>query len=186
LADQERIVLVDQTGHDLLNSDGSVRTLEKLEAHRQGILHRAVSVFIFNKDNYLLLQKRASKKYHSPDKWSNTCCTHPFPGETPQAAASRRLKEEMGLECELTEAFTFLYSAGLDHSLIENEFDHIFIGFSDENPVPDPNEVFEWKWIALQELTQEILNNPEMFSVWLRYMYPKLKEYYAGLKTKYR
>jgi isopentenyl-diphosphate Delta-isomerase len=186
LADQESVVLVDKTGHDLLNSDGSVRTLEKLEAHKQGTLHRAVSVFVFNKDNHLLLQKRALNKYHSPDKWSNTCCTHPFPGESPHAAASRRLKEEMGLECILTEAFTFLYSAELDHSLTENEFDHIFLGFSNENPVSDPNEVSEWKWISLQELSQEISNRPEIFSVWLRYMYPKLKEYYAALKTKYR
>jgi len=123
------VVLVDEYGHDLFNQEGRLSTMEKIEAHRRGWLHRAVSVFIFNNRNELLLQKRAIDKYHSPKKWTNTCCTHPLPGETPLMTARRRLSEEMGLVAILTEVFTFLYQADVGNGLTENEFDHVFSGY---------------------------------------------------------
>ena len=111
-------------------------TMGKIEAHRCGLLHRAISVFIFNDRDELLLQRRAAGKYHSPNRWTNTCCTHPLPGETPFASAQRRLNEEMGLGATLTEVFTFSYQADVGNGLIENEFDHVFFGVSNHESGP--------------------------------------------------
>ncbi len=174
MSDRERVVLVDEHGADLLNPDATVRTEEKMQAHQSGLLHRAVSVFIFNKKGQLLLQKRASIKYHSPDKWTNTCCTHPLPGETPKTTASRRLKEEMGLDCRLEESFTFLYKANVGQGLTEHEFDHVFYGVSDASPQPDPAEVGDWKWVYLEELERDLAGNPEKYTVWLRRLLPEV------------
>jgi isopentenyl-diphosphate delta-isomerase len=174
---KDSVVLVDENGHDLFNQEGELSTMEKIEAHRYGLLHRAVSVFIFNDRNELLLQKRAADKYHSPNKWSNTCCTHPSPGETPPMAARRRLSEEMGLVTILTEAFTFLYQADVGNSLIENEFDHIFFGVSNRDPNPDPTEVSDWNWITIEELKRELIRNPEDYSPWLRQCFIKVISY---------
>jgi isopentenyl-diphosphate delta-isomerase len=168
------VVLVDEYGHDLFDQDSRLSTMEKLEAHRHGLLHRAISVFIFNDSNELLLQKRAATKYHSPGKWSNTCCTHPSPGESPLIAAQRRLKEEMGLEVTLTEAFTFLYRADVGNSLTENEFDHIFFGISKQNPNPNSTEVSDWNWITIEALKKELIRNPEEYSPWLRQCFDKV------------
>ena len=162
------VVLVDEYGHDLFNPDGGLSTVEKMEAHRRGLLHRAVSIFLFNDKNELLLQKRAVNKYHSPKKWSNTCCTHPAPEETPLMAARRRLSEEMGLTTTLTEIFTFLYQANAGNGLTENEFDHVFLGVSNQNPNPSPAEVSDWKWVAIEELKQELIRGPEEYSPWLQ------------------
>ncbi|MFC1957267.1 isopentenyl-diphosphate Delta-isomerase [Chloroflexota bacterium] len=162
------VILVDESGHDLVNQDGELSTMEKMEAHRRGLLHRAVSVFVFNDKNELLLQRRAVAKYHSPEKWANTCCTHPSPGETPLMAAQRRLSEEMGLVATLTEAFVFSYQADVGNGLTENEFDHVFFGALNQNPDPDPAEVSDWKWIAIEELEQELIRKPERYSPWLR------------------
>ncbi len=164
----DTVVLVDTCGHDLFNQDGKLSTMEKITVHRRGLLHSAVSVFIFNDRNKLLLQKRAAGKYHSPEKWTNTCCTHPYPGETPISSAHRRLQEEMGLTAVLTEAFTFSYKADVGNGLIENEFDHVFLGVTNQNPVPNPAEVSDWAWVTISELEQELLLNPEKYSPWLR------------------
>ena len=164
---KDLVVLVDKYGHDLLDATGEISTIEKIEAHRRGLLHRAVSVFIFNDTGDILLQKRASDKYHSPLKWSNTCCTHPLPGETPFAAARRRLNQEMGLTAKLSEIFTLLYRINTDNGFIEHEFDHVFFGFSGQNPKPNPAEVSAWKWVAAQQLEQELAVKPEEFSPWL-------------------
>ena len=165
---QDFVILVDECGHDLLNPDGKLSIMEKVEAHRRGLLHRAVSVFLFSDKNELLLQKRAVNKYHSPKKWTNTCCTHPLPGETPIMTARRRLSEEMGLVATLTEVFTFLYQADVGNGLIENEFDHVFLGVSNENPNPNPTEVSDWNWVSVEDLKQGLISNPEEYSSWLR------------------
>ncbi|MBI2979318.1 MAG: isopentenyl-diphosphate Delta-isomerase [Chloroflexi bacterium] len=168
------VVLVDEYGHDLFNPDGRLSTMEKMEAHRHGLLHRAVSVFVFNDRDELLLQKRAANKYHSPQKWSNTCCTHPSPGEIPIMAVQRRLAEEMGLAVPLTEVFTFSYRVDTGNGLIENEFDHVFFGLSSQNPKPDPDEVSDWKWITMEELGQELIRNLGEHSFWLRQCFGKV------------
>ena len=168
------MVLVDEHGCDLLNPDGRLSTMEKMEAHCKGLLHRAVSVFVFNHREELLLQKRAASKYHSPQKWSNTCCTHPSPGEIPVVAAQRRLAEEMGLTVQLTEVFTFSYEVGVGNGLIENEFDHVFFGFSRKNPKPNSAEVSDWQWIVMEELKEELITNPEDYSPWLRQCFGKV------------
>ena len=158
---RELVVLV-------LNPHGGLLTMGKMEVHRRGLLHRAVSVFVFNDMQELLLQQRSVTKYHSPQKWSNTCCTHPSPGEIPLIAAQRRLGEEMGLTVPLTEVFTISYRVDTGKGLIENEFDHVFFGLSTQNPKPNPAEVSDWKWITVEELNQALMRKPEEYSPWLR------------------
>jgi isopentenyl-diphosphate delta-isomerase len=175
------VVLVDESGCDLFDQDGRLSVMEKMEAHRQGLLHRAISIFIFNDRNELLLQKRAANKYHSPEKWTNTCCTHPSPGENPLISAQRRLIEEMGIAATLTEVFTFLYRTDVGNGLTENEFDHIFFGLSNQNPKPNPTEVSDWNWVTLKELKEGLIKNPRKYSPWLRQCFDevikhKLKE----------
>ena len=167
MIERDFVVLVDESGNDLFNPDGTIATMEKIEAHCHGFLHRAISVFIFNERNELLLQKRAVRKYHSPNKWTNTCCTHPSPGETPLATAQRRLGEEMGLTAALAEVFTTCYRVDTGNGLIENEFDHVFFGLSSQNPKPNPAEVSDWKWVALEELEEDLRRNAESYSPWL-------------------
>jgi len=171
------VVLVDKNGYNLVDRNGSSCTMEKLEAHHLGSLHRAISVFIFNDRNELLLQKRAVDKYHSPEKWTNTCCTHPSPGETPIITAQRRLVEEMGLVARLTEAFTFSYRADVGNSLVENEFDHVFFGTSNGDPKPDPVEVADWDWVTLEKLNRALIRNPEEYTPWLRQCFDKVLMY---------
>jgi isopentenyl-diphosphate delta-isomerase len=174
------VVLVDEYGRDLLDSDGKLSVMEKIEAHSRGFLHRAISVFIFNDRNELLLQKRAVGKYHSPAKWTNTCCTHPQPRETPLMTAHRRLIEEMGLVSTLTEVFTFLYQADVGNGLIENEFDHVFFGISNQIPKPNPAEVSDWKWVTIEELKQDLIRNDKNYSPWLRQCFSEV------IKHKFR
>ena len=155
------VVLVDET-------DQQVGVKEKIQAHKDGNLHRAYSVFIFNSKNELLLQKRSNKKYHSAGKWTNTCCSHPFPGQDLKTAATERLKNEMGIYCELEEKFSFKYKAKLENGLIEHEYDHVFFGYCNQNPSPNPDEVSEWKWISIENLKQDLTDNPEKYTPWLK------------------
>jgi isopentenyl-diphosphate Delta-isomerase len=155
----EQVVLVDV-------SDNEVGTMEKLQAHVEGVLHRAISVFIFNGRGELLLQQRAAGKYHSALQWTNTCCSHPRPGEEPLAAANRRLREEMGIVCELTPAFTFVYKAAFSNGLTEHEFDHVFIGHYEGDIIPDADEVADWKYMSKEEIMQSIAEEPETFTPW--------------------
>ena len=171
------IVLVDECGRDLFDQDGRLSTMEKIKVHRRGLLHSAVSVFIFNDGNELLLQKRAVSKYHSPEKWTNTCCTHPSPRETPIMSARRRLSEELGLVAALTEVFTFSYKADVGNGLIENEFDHVFLGVSKQNPSPNPAEVSDWNWVTIEELKQKLIRNPEEYSAWLRQCFSEVMKH---------
>ncbi|MFC2017671.1 isopentenyl-diphosphate Delta-isomerase [Chloroflexota bacterium] len=174
---RDSVVLVDEYGHNLFNQDGRLSTMEKIEAHRCGLLHRAVSIFVFNDRNELLLQKRAVGKYHSPQKWTNTCCTHPSPEETPLMTAQRRLSEEMGLVGKLTEVFTFSYQADVGNGLIENEFDHIFFGVSNQNPNPNPAEVSDWNWVTIEYLKQELTGNPKRYTPWLQQCFSQVVNY---------
>lgn len=164
---QDMVVLVDKYGNNLFDHTGSLCVIEKLDAHRLGLKHRAVSVFIFNDKDELLLQKRSAGKYHSPELWTNTCCTHTLPGESPDQTAKRRLYEEMGIITILNEIFTFSYRVSVGNDLIENEYDHVFFGISNEHPSPDSAEVSDWRWQSLKDLEQDLVNNPEKFSPWL-------------------
>jgi isopentenyl-diphosphate Delta-isomerase len=164
---EEFVVLVDEADHAL-------GVMEKMEAHRKGLLHRAISVFIFNSAGDLLIHKRAENKYHSAGLWTNACCSHPRDHEDPKDAAVRRLREEMGLECRLHPAFTFVYRAELDHDLTEHELDHVFIGTTDSAPQPDPEEVAEWKYISMNEVRRELDSAPENYTEWFRIIFPRI------------
>lgn len=157
----DQVVLVD-------SNDVQVGTMEKFEAHQKGLLHRAISVFLFNSNGQWLLQQRADDKYHSNSLWSNTCCTHPFPDESNLDAAHRRLSEEMGLSCELNYVFNFLYEEPLDNELTEHELDHVFIGFSDEEPKLNPLEVMDYCYINFSDLQTDLHTHPEKYTVWFR------------------
>jgi len=157
----EQVILVDE-------QDNEVGIIEKMQAHIEGRLHRAISVFIFNSKKEMLLQQRADGKYHSARLWTNTCCSHPMPGETVADAATRRLKEEMGMNCVLRESFTFVYKALLDHQLTEYEYDHVFIGVTDEQPIPNPAEVAAWKYINAESLHADVLLSPEKYTEWFK------------------
>ena len=155
------VILVDQ-------QNNSVGAMEKLEAHQKGILHRAFSVFVFNEKNELLMQKRALGKYHSEGLWSNTCCSHPYPGETILEAAHRRLFEEMGFDCFLEEDFHFIYKEQLDNNLIEHELDAVIIGFYEKNPHLNTSEVSEFRWLKLEDIQTDMLVNPEKYTIWFK------------------
>jgi isopentenyl-diphosphate delta-isomerase len=164
---EEKVVLVDE-------KDKEIGIEEKIKAHREGKLHRAFSIFIFNSKGELLLQKRAKSKYHSGGLWSNTCCSHPRPKETMEEAVKRRLKEEMGIECEVKFFDKIIYKAKVG-DLIENEIDYIFVGNFDGNPKPSKDEVEDWKWIKLNDLKNDIKKNPEKYTPWLKIILSKVK-----------
>ena len=156
---EEFVVLVDE-------SDTEIGTMEKLQAHRSGRLHRAFSVFVLDSTGRVLLQRRASAKYHSGGLWSNSCCGHPRPGESVSQGARRRLREEMGLDCELTPVDSFVYFAQLEDGLTEHEFDHVFIGYSDAGPRPDPGEVGEWQWVHPEHIEEQLEVIPGDYTAW--------------------
>ncbi len=165
----ENVILVDEYDHAL----GS---MEKMQVHIEGLLHRAFSVFIFNSDNQLLLQKRNVKKYHSGGLWTNTCCGHPRPDENVQSAAFRRLGEEMGFTCELFKQFDFIYEADFENGLTEHEFDHVFTGAYEDFPKPDPEEVEDWKYVDWDWLLKDVVENPENYTFWFRICLEKFIE----------
>jgi isopentenyl-diphosphate delta-isomerase len=166
----ENIILVDE-------KDNVIGTEEKIKIHQEGKLHRAFSIFIFNSNGELLLQRRAKSKYHSGGLWTNTCCSHQREGESLEEAIHRRLKEEMGFDCELKEAFTFTYKVKFDNGLSENEYDHVFMGRYEGEPNPNPEEVDEWKWIKLEELKQDTQENPDNYTYWLKASIDKVISY---------
>lgn len=156
----EEVILVDE-------EDRALGAAEKLEAHRRGGLHRAFSVFVFDSAGNVLLQKRARDKYHSGGLWSNTCCSHPRPGEEVIDAARRRLSEEMGFTCDLREVFSFVYRAEVGNDLIEHEYDHVLVGTFDGRPAPDASEVEAWRWCPLEDLRKDLAADPESYTRWL-------------------
>lgn len=149
---------------------------EKIKVHREGKLHRAFSIFVFNSKKELLIQQRAKTKYHSGGLWSNTVCGHPRPGERYLQAAHRRLYEEMGFDCELRKTFCFLYEAVLNRGLIENEYDCVFIGRFDGKKNPNPEEIMNTCWISLADLRKDIEKHPEKYSAWLKIALNKIKD----------
>ena len=165
----EQVILVDI-------EDNVLGTMEKMDAHVLGRLHRAFSVFIFNTSGELLLQQRALDKYHSGGKWTNTCCSHPRLGEKTLDAANRRLLEEMGMKCDLQYAFNFTYKAELLDGIEEHEYDHVYFGVSDELPVPDPEEVLAYKYLSLDLLAKDIKQNPDEYTEWLKICFKQVQE----------
>jgi isopentenyl-diphosphate delta-isomerase len=156
-----RVILVDAR-------DGEVGTEEKMRAHREGLRHRAFSTCVFDSRGLLLLQRRVRHKYHSGGLWSNTCCSHPRPGEHLLDAAHRRLREEMRFDCDLSARFAFVYKANLGNGVIEHEYDHVLVGRFDGDPTPDPNEVDAWTWKALDEVRHDLEIHPEAYTVWFK------------------
>ena len=163
----EEVILVDEQDH-------AIGTMEKMEAHEKGVLHRAFSVFIFNSKKKLLLQQRALSKYHSPALWTNTCCSHPRPGEDTLAAANRRLKEEMGMEADLSYMTSFIYKTKFENGLTENEFDHVYTGGSEKEPILNREEVNAYKWLSIEEIKSELKMHPEAYTYWFKIAVEKL------------
>ena len=170
---EEKVILVDK-------NDNQVGLMPKLEAHKKGVLHRAFSIFIFNSKYELLLQKRASSKYHSGGLWTNTCCSHPREGEDTLDAANRRLDEEMGIKTSLRKVYNFIYKAELDNQLTEHEFDHVFYGVCDNDPILNKDEAEDFKWVDMETLNNDIIKNEDNYIVWFKiafeYFYNYLKK----------
>ena len=171
---EEKVILVNE-------KDEPIGLMGKMEAHEKGLLHRAFSVFVFNSKQEVLLQQRAACKYHSPNLWTNTCCSHPRAGETNQQAGERRLQEEMGLQVPLQEVFSFIYKAPFDNGLTEHEYDHVLIGYSDAQPQINPEEVASWKWLSLEAIKEDILQAPEQYTAWFKIIFEK---FYHHLLSK--
>ncbi len=172
----EQVVLVD-------SMDKPLGLMEKMEAHRKGLLHRAFSVFLFNDNHELLLQRRAFSKYHSGGLWTNTCCSHPRDGEDIVEAGKRRLREEMGFSCDVERVFSFIYKAKLDNELTEHELDHVLVGDYNGIPDPNPNEVSEWKYMSLIELEKDLAENKEHYTVWFQEIFQQGKAYFLNKKS---
>ncbi len=166
----EHVILVDA-------HDRELGLMEKIEAHQKGLLHRAFSIFILNDQKELLLQKRAYDKYHSGGLWTNTCCSHPRANEDIEAAAHRRLMEEMGFDCSLVKILDFVYKAEFSGGLTEHEFDHVFIGYYNQNPIVNPKEVADFKWMALDEVKKDLSENPEHYTVWFNIVFDQFYHY---------
>ncbi len=172
----EEVILVDE-------QDVEIGTLEKMEAHIKGKLHRAFSIFIFNEKGEMLLQQRAIEKYHSGGLWTNTCCSHPRPGENNNEAATRRLMEEMGFTTTLSKIFDFKYHALFDNGLIEHEFDHVFTGTYDGIITPDLKEVKDFQFLSIQNIKSDIKLNPEKYTAWFCIAFPKIEEWMLNKST---
>ncbi|MCM2251653.1 MAG: isopentenyl-diphosphate Delta-isomerase [Ramlibacter sp.] len=165
---RDQVILVDE-------HDKPTGAAGKLAAHRSGSLHRALSIFVFAPSGRLLLQRRAASKYHSGGLWSNTCCSHPRPGERTAAAARRRLREEMGFECALTEMFSFVYRAHLGNGLIEHEYDHVFFGVHGGEPVLNPDEADDARWVDMNDLAADVSRRPDAYTFWLAVCLDKVR-----------
>lgn len=163
---QELVILVNE-------NDEKVGLMEKIEAHEKALLHRAFSVFIINNKDEILLQQRALSKYHSPGLWTNTCCSHQRDGESNIEAGKRRLIEEMGMTAELKELFHFIYIAPFDNGLTEHELDHVMVGYSNENPQINPDEVQNFKWMTANQIKEDILNQPDLYTAWFKIIFDK-------------
>ena len=167
---KEYVILVD-------TADSELGTMEKMEAHEKAVLHRAFSVFIFNDRGELMLQQRAAHKYHSPLLWTNTCCSHQRQGESNIQAGKRRLQEEMGFEVDLEEKFHFVYKAEFDNGLTEHELDHVMVGYYNEKPIINPEEVASWRWIDMEVLQKDMKDNPQDYTVWFKIIFDRFVEF---------
>ena len=170
---EEHVILVNE-------KDQEIGLMPKLEAHQKAVLHRAFSVFIFNSENELMLQQRASNKYHSPNLWTNTCCSHQRSGESNIQAGTRRLYEEMGFTTSLKEITSFIYKAPFDNGLTEHELDHIMVGYYNEDPVINSDEVEDWKWMKIEDVKKDISLNPDLYTAWFKIIF---KNFYNHLNN---
>ena len=166
----EEVILVNE-------QDEETGAMEKMEAHRKGRLHRAFSIFIFNNKNEILLQQRAVNKYHSGGLWSNACCSHPKPGETIDAAAKRRLKEELGFETELEKIFEFTYNTSFENGLTEYEFDHVFAGIYNDEIQFNKTEVQDICFRSMSEIESDLQTHPHKFTPWFLIAFPMIKKW---------
>lgn len=178
----ELVTLVDK-------EDNVIGEEEKLSAHKEPKLHRAISILIFNSKKEMLIHKRADSKYHAPGLWTNACCSHPRPNESYKGAAKRRLPEEMGFNCELNEAFKFTYYAEFTNGLAEYEMDQVFFGIFEGEIKPSPNEVSDYKWVKINELMKDIFYEPKKYTAWFKIIlthpeYKKAQENYFKKKLK--
>lgn len=167
------VILVDE-------QDQPIGTMGKMEVHQKALLHRAFSVFIFNDKGEMLLQKRATAKYHSAGLWTNACCSHPKPGTDILQSAGKRLQEEMGFTTKLEKVFDFIYKAPFDNGLTENEFDHVLIGNYVGDIKPDPNEVADYCFKSMEEIKNSLQSHPAKYTVWFKIAFPRLEAYLAG------
>lgn len=172
---EEQVILVNE-------QDEQIGTIGKQEAHEKALLHRAFSVFVLNSKNEIMLQQRAADKYHSPLLWANTCCSHQRVGETNIEAGKRRLEEEMGFVIELKDVFSFIYKASFDNGLTEHEFDHVLIGYFDGMPNINKDEVEDWKWMGVEEVKQDIEQNPSIYTEWFKIIFLNFYTYIEALK----
>ena len=166
------VILVDE-------NDVAIGRMDKMEAHEKALLHRAFSIFIFNRQGEMLLQQRSDSKYHSAGLWTNACCSHPSPGENTAAAAARRLKEELGFETQLKPLFTFTYRTEFENGLTENEFDHVFTGVYDGRIVADENEVKKFLYMPMDKIERLIASEPAKFTAWFVIAFPEIKKWMA-------
>ena len=171
---EEYVILVNE-------KDQEIGLMPKLEAHQKAVLHRAFSVFIFNSENELMLQQRASNKYHSPNLWTNTCCSHQRSGESNIQAGTRRLYEEMGFTTTLNEITSFIYKAPFDNGLTEHELDHIMVGYYNDDPVINSDEVEDWKWMKIEDVKNDISLNPDLYTAWFKIIF---KNFYNHLNNR--
>lgn len=167
---EEQVILVNE-------QDEPIGLMNKMEAHEKAVLHRAFSVFILNDKNEVMLQQRAHHKYHSPLLWTNTCCSHQRAGETNIEAGKRRLFEEMGFQAELKELFHFIYKAPFDNGLTEHELDHVMIGYYNEAPIINPDEVESWKWKTIEAIKDDMIENPDAYTVWFKIIFDEFYHY---------
>jgi isopentenyl-diphosphate delta-isomerase len=161
---EENVILVN-------HKDEQIGLMPKLEAHEKAVLHRAFSVFVINSNNEIMLQQRAHQKYHSPLLWTNTCCSHQREGESNIQAGTRRLFEEMGFTTELKELFHFIYKAPFDNGLTEHELDHVMIGYYNDEPDINKDEVESWKWMGIDDVKKDMLQHPEIYTVWFKIIF---------------
>jgi len=167
---EEQLILVNE-------NDEQTGVMSKLEAHEKGVLHRAFSVFVFNENNELMLQQRTLEKYHSPGLWTNTCCSHQRVGESNIEAGKRRLYEEMGFVTDLKETTSFIYKAPFDNGLTEHEYDHVMLGYYNGDPNINVDEVADWKWMAIEEVKNDILAHPKLYTEWFKIIFDKFYEH---------
>ncbi len=161
---EDNVILVNE-------NDEPIGLMPKMEAHEKAVLHRAFSVFVLNNKNEIMLQQRAQHKYHSPLLWTNTCCSHQREGETNIQAGSRRLREEMGFQTELKELFHFIYKAPFDNGLTEHELDHVMIGYYNDAPNINTDEVEDWKWMPIEAVKTDMQRNPEIYTIWFKIIF---------------
>ncbi|MCZ8229302.1 isopentenyl-diphosphate Delta-isomerase [Flavobacterium sp.] len=171
--EEEKVILVNEL-------DEPIGLMPKLEAHQKAVLHRAFSVFILNDKKEIMLQQRAQHKYHSPLLWTNTCCSHQREGETNVQAGKRRLYEEMGFKTEIKELFHFIYKAPFDNGLTEHELDHVMVGYYNDAPKINPEEVEDWKWMNIEEVKEDMILHPEQYTVWFKIIFD---EFYHFLEV---